>query len=136
MPDFGDVIKSAEKTDKFLESSIKHHKSRLLESIKTLENNIINMAADFKTTDGSLLGPRVNMKQAQKIHSKLTSMFDETYGKEAREVVKGFNKSANYIKKSFKDLDVAMDFTSVDKDMIKTLKKSIWGNFLYYNPIT
>jgi len=129
MPDFGDVIKSAEKTDKFLESSIKYHKSRLQEAIRTLEKNIIDMSSDFKTTDGSLLGPRVNMKQAQKIHSKLTGMFDETYGKEVREVSKGFTQSANYIKRSFKDLDVAMDFTSVDKDMIKTLKKNTWGSF-------
>lgn len=129
MTDFNDVIKSADATDKFLESSIKNHRRRLQEAIMTLEKNIINMTSEFKTTDGSLLGPRVNMKQAQKIHSQLTTLFDEAYGKETREVVKGFNQSANYIKKSFKDLDIAMDFTSVDKDMIKTLKKSTWGNF-------
>jgi len=129
MPDYVDVIKAAEGTDKFLESSIEHHKGRLLNSIKTLEDNIVDMAADFKTTDGSLLGPRVNMKQAQKIHTKLTSLFDETYGKEARGVVKGFNQSLNYIKKDFKSLDSVMDFTSVDKDMIKVLKKNSWKNF-------
>jgi len=129
MPDFDDVVKSAEKTDKFLESNIKHHRKRLQNAITSLEKNIIDQCTDFKMTDGSLVGPRVNLKMAQKIHTQLTSMFEETYGTEAREVVKGFNKSATFIKKEFKDLDIAMNFTSVDKDMIKTLKKNTWNNF-------
>lgn len=123
------ILKVAKGTDEFLDSSIRHHRRRLLDSIKTLENNIIDMANEFKSSNGSLMGPRVNMKQAQKIHSKLTSLFDETYGAEARQVVKGFTKSANYIKRNFKDLDVTMGFTSVDKDMIKALKNNTWNSF-------
>ena len=129
MSDYPDYMGVGKGTDKFLESSIKHHKRRLLSAIKSLENNIIDMAADFKTTDGILLGPRVNMKQAQKVHARLTSLFDETYGAEARQVVKGFNPVIKRIKKDFKSLNVAMDYTSVDKDMIKTLKKNAWKNF-------
>ena len=123
------IIKSAREADEFLDSSIRYHRRRLVDSIKTLENNIIDMTNEFKSSNGSLMGPRVNMKQAQKMHAKLTSLFDETYGAEARQVVSGFSKSANYIKKNFKSLDVAMDFTSVDKDMIKVLKKNTWRNF-------
>jgi len=129
MPTEKDILKAAKGTDEFLDSSIRHHRRRLLDSIKTLENNIIDMTKEFKSSNGSLMGPRVNMKQAQKMHSKLTSLFNETYGTEARQVVKGFTSSANYIKRNFKSLDVAMDFTSVDKDMIKALKKNTWKNF-------
>ena len=36
------IIKAAKGTDEFLDSSIRHHRRRLLDSIKTLENNIID----------------------------------------------------------------------------------------------
>ena len=43
--------------------------------------------------------------------------------------IKGFNNNLKFIKKDFKSLDVVMDYTSVDKDMIKTLKENTWGQF-------
>lgn len=129
MPTIDDIMKIAENSDEFLNSSINNHQRRLADAIKQLEKNIIDQVKEFKTTDGTLLGPRVNMKQAQKVHAQLTKMFDETYGSAAREVVKGFNKSARYIKNEFKLLDIIVEFTSVDKDMIDILKKSTWGTF-------
>lgn len=129
MPDNKDVLRAAKKTDEFLESSIRNHRRRLLKAITELENNIVTMAADFKTTDGILVSPRVNLKLAQKIHKQLRTLFADTYGKEARSVVAGFNKTLTFIKKDFASLDVAMDYTSVDKDMVKTLKTNTWNQF-------
>ena len=124
-----DFIKVADKGNEFLNSSIVNHQRRLTEAINQLEKNIIDQVKEFKTTNGTLLGPRINMKQAQKIHGQLNSMFAETYGKEARAVSTGFNKAAKYIQNELGELDLAAVFTSVDKDMIDTLKKSSWGTF-------
>ena len=124
-----DLIRVAEKANKFLNSSINNHQRRLAEAISELEKNIINMAKEFKTTDGTLLGPRVNMKQAQKVHAQLKKLFNDTYGSAARRVSRGFNQAANYIQEELGELGIAADFTSVDMDIINTLKTSTWGTF-------
>jgi len=123
------LIQVAKDGNEFLNSSINNHQRRLTEAIQELERNIIDAVKEFKTSDGKLIGPRVNLKLANKIHTQLTKMFDETYGRAAREVVRGFTPAAKYIQREFKSLDLAADFTSVDKDMIKTLKRSTWGTF-------
>ncbi|RLC68617.1 MAG: hypothetical protein DRH97_02555, partial [Chloroflexi bacterium] len=124
-----DIYSVADEGNEFLNSSIVNHQRRLTESIAELERNIINQVKEFKTTDGTLLGPRVNMKQAQKIHTRLKKMFDDTYGVEARQVVRGFNGAAKYIQNELSTLGVPATFTSVDKDMIGALKTSTWGTF-------
>ena len=132
MPDTNDIKKAAVRTDKFLERNVLYHKRRLMSAIEELERSIINMVAEFKTSNGTLMGPKVNFKLAQKTHAQLSSLFKETYGVESREVVKGFNQSLKYIKKDFKSLDVVMDYTSVDKDMVKTLKTNALNNFAQF----
>jgi len=129
MPTPEDVIKVAESSNKFLASSIENHQRRLMEAINQLEKNIIDMVKEFKTTNGTLLGPRVNMKQAQRVHAQLKKLFDETYGVEARAVSSGFDQAVKYIKNELGELDIAADFTSVDMDIINTLKKNTWGTF-------
>ena len=67
MPSTDKIIKNAKETDAFLESSIKNHQRRLADAITTLENRIVDLTKEFKSSDGSLLGPRVNLKLAQKV---------------------------------------------------------------------
>jgi hypothetical protein len=71
---------------------------------------------------GHLVGPRVNLKQAQQMHKDMVNIFEEEYGKGARRAVNGFNAVAEEIARNFKSLDVAATFTRVDKDMITALK--------------
>jgi len=123
------LIKVAEEGDSLLNETIDMHQRRLLDAITSLENKIIDLASEFQTSDGTLLGPRVNMKLAQKTHADITRLFDEIYGEEIRHVVDGFDDAARYIQRSFNALGEAVDFTSVDADMISALKSNAWANF-------
>ena len=129
MADIKTIIDVAEKKDIFLNNMIDDHQRRLYNSIRELENKMVGMVSEFRTSEGNLMGPRVNMKQAQKVHSRLTSLFDETYGVEVRSVVAGLDDAADFIQRSFSELGVAANFTSVDKGMIDALKRSTFGTF-------
>ncbi len=115
------LLKNVDKSDKFFDRAISIDQKRLQRSINALENRIIQDVASLATDNGNLVSPRVNLKQAQKIHKKLTTMFDETYGVAVRETVAGYDSAANLVLDNFNDLDVAMHFTSFDKTMLKAL---------------
>jgi len=123
------IDRVARRGNKFLNSSIDNHQRRLTEAIAELEKKIIDMTKEFKTTNGTLLGPRVNMKQAQKVHAQLKKLFQDTYGVEARAVTRGFNKAAKYIQNELGELSLASDFTSVDIGIMDALKTNTWGTF-------
>jgi hypothetical protein len=124
-----DLLASAGQTQNYMDSFIDAHQRRLRNSIRTLEQNIIDQMADWKTTDGRLVSPKVNLAQARALEAKLANMFDETYGREARRMVKGFKGVAAQVQRQFKDLGMAASFTSVDNDVMKVLSDSTWNTF-------
>ena len=116
--------KASQRAATRLQGKIAGDISSLETAIRTLERRIISEAEKLRTSDlGLLVGPRVNLKQAQKLHTALTFQFEEIYGKEYRKSVRGFNDVANWILDNFEDLDIAADFTDIDRDMITQLKR-------------
>jgi hypothetical protein len=107
-----------------LEGQVKAEVKRMRKSIRELERRIITEANKLRVSDmGLLVGPRVNLKQAQKMHTALTHMFEDIYGKQITAHVKGYKEVANWVLENFDTLDVAADFTDIDKAMIKQLNK-------------
>jgi hypothetical protein len=124
-----DAIAKAQKS--FLLTSIQADRQNLLLSIKGLEERIIALAQKRLEVDGAdkLLGPKVNLKMAQKLHQDLIKEFDKRYGAAARSVVDGYEAVAKNIRKSWSDLNVAVKYTAVDQDMMETLKTSYYDEF-------
>lgn len=118
-----EIIKAADKLDAVLDSTIAANKKLLQDSIIRLERRMITaLKALIIDKKGHLVGPRVNLLQAQKIHKDLINIFEKEYGKGVRRAVNGFNAVAKEIIGNFKSLDVAAKFTSVDIDMITVLQ--------------
>jgi len=117
------ILHAAEKTDEALGKIISSGQNELRAAITRLERRIVDGFKELSTNGkGLLVGPRVNLKQAQKMHKDLVNIFEEEYGKGARRAVNGFNDVEAQIKANFKSLDVAAEFTGVDRDIIKTLE--------------
>lgn len=120
-------------TDLRLHTTIDAHQQRLQKSLLLLENRIMQGVHALETdSSGALLGPKVNLKQAQKVHAKLAEQFDQTYGEGVRQVVSGYDEVAQGVQTMYSDLDAAVDFTSIDADIIKTLKGQNLSQFMAY----
>ena len=120
----------AERQGSMLDRTISEHQELLRTALSKLEGRIIDRLQRFKTTDGKLLGPKTNLKQAQRVHADLAKLFEETYGEAVRTSMKGFPAVAKEIKKSWKDMDIEADFTGVDRDMIEALRTSTYNEFI------
>jgi hypothetical protein len=120
----------AERQGNMLDRTIAEHQELLRTALSKLEGRIIDRLQQFKTTDGKLLGPKTNLKQAQRVHADLAKLFEETYGEAVRTSMKGFPAVAKEIKKSWNDMDIDAEFTGVDRDMIEALRTSTYNEFI------
>ena len=123
---------AAMQSSKDLEKKILFDQKMFKVSIKKLENKIIDMAADFDTEKGKLIGYKTNIAQAQKIHSDLKTLFDETYGKASIKSVKGYADVAKKIQSNLKEMGEEAQFTSVDKTMIEALQDQSLDQYAVY----
>ncbi len=125
------VTSAAQTVSNNLDNFIKADEKALKKAIKDLERRIIKLANDLRTSDLELLmGPRVNLKQAQAIHTKLSQLFRDIYGKEVRGHVRGYSEVADWVLENFNSIDVAAEWANVDLDMIRLLKKQTLTEFL------
>lgn len=133
MTDTNKVLKVVSRTDKAMASGIGDTQAMLKQSINRLEKRIMGLYNDLEVTKGgNLVGPRVNLKQAQSIHQDLTNLFEEEYGKGARRAVAGYNNVAKLIQGEFKEFDIAATYTKVDRDMINTLKEQAYTEYVQF----
>lgn len=117
------VLQTVDDQLNFLDRMSALHQKRMVDSIATLEKRIVDRLTILQTDDkGSLIGPKTNLVQAQKVHSDLTQLFDEEYGDASRTTVKEYSESLPIIEQQYKDLETAAKFTGLDKKMIDTLK--------------
>jgi len=130
MPNGKDVERAVGKTDKFLGQTVSSHQKKLDAAIGKLEASIVDRVKSLKTDGrGRLIGPRVNLKQAQTVHGELASLFQETYGRAVTSNVGGFQKVVSQIKSTYKDLDVAVKFAGIDADVIVALRDATYEQY-------
>jgi hypothetical protein len=124
------IINSADAIDKELDRIVKDAEKILLKAIKKLESRIMADFADLKKSKkGNLLGPKVNLKQAQGLHKQLIKHFEEMYGDGLYMASKGFAQVARMIQDNWPDLDEAIEFTGIDKTVLKTLENQAVKEF-------
>lgn len=118
------AVRAAQKASNKL--SLKIHREMLMmkKAIVSLERRIIADVAKLQQSpDGLLMGPRVNLKQAQKLHTAMSYQFEEIYGKAITKHVKGYGEVGDWVLENFNDLDFAADWTDIDLTMIQQLQK-------------
>ena len=127
------VIRTAQAMEADLGKAITDAQETLKRSIRRLEQRIM---ADFKALEtgpaGNLVGPRVNLKQAQAVHKKLIKHFEESYGTGVRRAVKGFNDVAGAIQTNWPDLESAIEYTGADRTVMETLANQAVLEFEQY----
>lgn len=118
------LAKITKRTDKRLASHISADAAKLNKAITTLEKKIIAQVNSLSTGEnGNLVGPKVNLKQAQKIHTSLTKVFDDTYGEAARATVSGYSTANTWVVENYTDLGESTSFTDFDDTMVDQLNK-------------
>jgi hypothetical protein len=123
-PTLKDVVEQSERTSDALDKKIKGNQRSLLLAIKNLEKRVVSEFSTLDLTDtGNLVGPRVNLKKAQHLHSRLTALFEEEYGTAVKEQIGGYNEVAGWIKDNFEEFDVIAQYTDVDRTMMTQLRK-------------
>lgn len=116
------VAAASERATTRLNSRINRDIRRMQTAVTELEEKIVSEARKLQTTSaGRLVGPRVNLKLAQKMHTAMSVQFEELYGREITRHVRGYEDVANWVLDNFNDLDVAADFTDIDRTMIQQL---------------
>jgi hypothetical protein len=115
-----------------LNNAIDDAQAVILKSIRRLEKRIITAFKDLKTSDkGQLLSPRVNLKQAQKIHQDLIEYFEESYNVGVKSI-KGFDEIAQAIKDTWLDVDDAIDYTGIDTTIMDALADQKLAEFMRF----
>ena len=126
-------MKTAADTRKRLARLEKLHRKRLGASIKKLQKQIISQVNHLKTTtSGRLIAKKTNLLQAQKLYKETLKIYEETYNKAYRSVVKDFDKITTGVAGMYTELGEAITFSGADKIMIAELKKLSLSRFASY----
>ena len=131
MPDYKDVKRSVLVTDKWLNRKQSEHIKMVEKSLKKLEENIIDTLAKIATNKtGRIEGLSVNLRQAQKVHSQIERLFAGQFSDDMKAIIKDFDSVQQIIKQSFSFVDESVKFTSVDKQLMATLKDGYYQQYL------
>jgi len=128
-----DIVTEAQSTDTFLEEMRRRHKGRLRKAIRALEDKMVNQLAHLDVTAGGRLeGVKINLKQTQKIHARMLTIFEEEYGQTVGRVVGEYGQIATHIKRSWRHLGESVHFTDIDRAMLTSLQRQSYGQFAQF----
>lgn len=131
MVDFNDIRKASIYTDKWLAKRQAKHIKMVENSVKKLQDNIIDLLSKIQTDKtGRIEGLKVNLKQAQKVHREIEKLFSKDFSADMKKVVNDFSYVSSAIKNSYAYLDIATKFTSIDKKAMDVLRDGYYQNYL------
>jgi len=120
----------SEKTDSFLGQAVGRNQDRMATAIRNLERKMINSLRLIETDrTGRIESVKVNLKQTQAVHKEMLKNFEETYGVAARQLVSDFDDIDNFIQSSWTYLNESADFTGIEKNMNRSLRRSTARTF-------
>lgn len=130
MPDLKDIKAAANQTDAWLKKRQKKHVKMVENSIKKLQDSIVDNLGLLETSNGRLKDIKVNLKQSQKLHTKIETLFATEFNESTRKIIADFKKVKEPLIRSYGILDEAVDFTSVDDDMMTVLREGYYQDYL------
>ena len=131
MSDIKTIRKVVEEQDKFLIAKQKEHVRRVEKSVAALQKKIINSMARLSTTDdGELRGLRVNLKQSQRVHARIISLYESEFNSRTKRMIEEFDEITDLVRKGYKDLGASVRFTSVDRTAMKVLQDGMYRDYI------
>ena len=128
-----DVVSTAAASNEYLVALTECAKRLLSQAIARLEREILRLVDTLISEEGRLVSTRTALKQAQKVHARLTTLFEQEYGEAYKSVVAEMAGGVkDLVAESYRSLGAAAKFTDVDREMIKALQRSAWAQFEMY----
>ncbi|MCP4552022.1 MAG: hypothetical protein GY834_08315 [Bacteroidetes bacterium] len=134
MATIGDINKGNRGAEIALDNISIKFEHDLDKTLTTLENKIVRMAGNISVLpDGTIKGPKWTLKQSIAIHAQLAGVFEETYGKEIKRYAKDIGKIKAVVADLFADIDVPAPFSTIDKDMVRSLQNQVLTGLQAYS---
>ncbi len=106
------------------------HVEWVQESIRKLQNDILDALTGLNMTNGVIDQGAVNFAKAQQIHTQLNNLFEKDFNAKTKIMVNDFRKAAPQVKSNFATLGEVASFTGVDNDMMRTLRDGYYQDYL------
>ncbi len=133
MADKQDPKKIAKQTSLFLDTKIERDKKKLQRAIRKLEETILKNLHVLEVDRDGVFDTKYiknNIAEAQKLHSKLNTIFEETYNATSKSVI--YDAAiAREVKRNVSGIiGESVTYSSVDKDIISALNDNHYVGFL------
>lgn len=113
---------AAEYADKWIMARQKRHVNMIEKSVRVLQANIIDALQQLQATNGTLEGPKVNLKIAQKIHKQIVAEFGTQFDETTRGLIMQFDDVLGMVERQYRYLDEALEFAAVDRRALNALR--------------
>lgn len=131
MSDEKKIRKAVEESDAWLIKRQRAHIKNVEKSITALQKKILNQMTQLGTTkDGELLGLRTNLKQSQKIHTKIARLYRSEFTSEMKAQVAEMEDTLKVVQKGYKTVGESVRFTSVDRDAMRVLRDGMYRDYI------
>lgn len=125
MPTAKQITKANDKLDKTLDILLNKDQKLIEKSIKRLENKIIDQFNSLPVNDDGTMRLQRSLKSAQQVHKEIVKAATLEYGATVESTVAGFSKVEMAINTRFAALEIPLQYTSVDREMFRALKKQM-----------
>lgn len=102
--------------DKTINKLAASHEARILEAVRKLESEIITMVSGLSPSDMSDVQFAVTLRQ------NVRGLVNTHYIGASNEIVEGYNEAVKSIAKLFGEMNIPIELSSVDQDVIRQLK--------------
>lgn len=125
-----DAEKASERSKEALSKLQESHLKRIEESLRNLNERLINASTILKTdSDGLLVSDKVGFAQAQRLHEKIESLYGTEFTDQMKEEINKLSAVKGIISENLSSLGESAKFTSLDDKMMEALKDSYYADF-------
>jgi len=125
MPTAKQISKANDKLDRTLDILLNKDQRLIEESIKRLENKIVDQLHNLPVNNDGTMRLQRSLKSAQQVHKEIVKAAILEYGATVSGTVAGFKEVEEAIDARFTALTIPLHYTSVDRDMFRALKKQM-----------
>jgi hypothetical protein len=125
-----DLQKSLQYTDYALNNTLLSQDQLLDKTLRNLEDELIDAA--HRHLAGKAGGTKFKFKHGQKLHLEIMNIFETKYNQKMGVLDSGYFQVENLIKKHFKNFDIPVNYSTIDKTMMKALESQ---DFKHYHSL-
>lgn len=120
-----------DETDELLDDLVSSSEKRIAKAIKKLENQILEILPNLKTSAGA--SDKFKFKRAQEVHKQLVNLLESEYGTLTDALSLDLSDVDKVAIAELDSLGISAAFTTVDKEMFGVLKTSVVEQFKMYS---